>query len=131
LNKFNSKEIHAVHPMVMEAFARYAWPGNIRELENLVERGYILETSSILTPESFPIELFQNDAPLAHLQLDSSQALAEVRRRGIEHVERQYLKKLLTDTKGKINQSALAAGISTRQLHKLLTRYGIRKEDYK
>ncbi|MDD2390126.1 MAG: sigma-54 dependent transcriptional regulator [Desulfobacterales bacterium] len=131
LNKFNSKEIHAVHPMVMEAFARYAWPGNIRELENLVERGYILETSSVLTPESFPLELFQNDAPLAHLQLDSSQALAEVRRRGIEHVERQYLKKLLTDTKGKINQSALAAGISTRQLHKLLTRYGIRKEDYK
>ena len=48
------KDITEIHPAVMEAFRAYSWPGNIRELENLLERAYILETSEILTPENFP-----------------------------------------------------------------------------
>jgi DNA-binding NtrC family response regulator len=63
--------------------------------------------------------------------MDASHTLAEVRRRGIEHIERQYLKELLTAKKGRIKDSAAHAGITTRQLHKLLTRYHIHKEDYK
>jgi DNA-binding NtrC family response regulator len=54
MNKFNSKGIRHVHPAVIEAFTKYPWPGNIRELENLIERAYILETTSVLRPESFP-----------------------------------------------------------------------------
>jgi DNA-binding NtrC family response regulator len=57
--------------------------------------------------------------------------LAEARQRGIEEIERNYLKDILADNKGKINESAQAAGISSRQLNKLMNRYGIRKEDFK
>jgi DNA-binding NtrC family response regulator len=60
MNRFDQKEIHDIHPQVLEAFRNYSWPGNIRELENLMERAYILETSFVLTPESFPIELFES-----------------------------------------------------------------------
>jgi transcriptional regulator with PAS, ATPase and Fis domain len=35
LNQFSLKEIKGIHPLVVEAFEKYAWPGNIRELENL------------------------------------------------------------------------------------------------
>ena len=131
LNKFYFKEIRDVHPQVMEAFEEYPWPGNIRELENLIERAYILETSSILTPESFPSELFTFDAPRARISLDTSLGLADVRRRGIENIERHYLKELLALHKGRISSTADAAGISTRQLSKLLTKYSIRKEEFK
>ncbi|MEW5804770.1 MAG: sigma-54 dependent transcriptional regulator [bacterium] len=131
LNKLHQKKIHGLHPQVIRAFEKYPWPGNIRELENLIERAFILETSSILTPESFPSELFTLDAPGARIPLDTSLTLAEVRGRSIENVERQYLKQLLTLHNGRINNTAQAAGISTRQLHKLLCKYCIRKEEFK
>jgi len=131
LTKLHQKKIHDLHPQVMRAFEKYPWPGNIRELENLIERAYILETSSILTPESFPSELFTSDAPDARISLDTSLTLAEVRGRSIENIERHYLKQLLSLHKGRINSAAQAAGISTRQLHKLLSKYCIRKEEFK
>ena len=131
LNKFHLKEMRDVHPDVMEAFLNYPWPGNIRELENLIERAYILESSSILTPAGLPLELFALEAPGARIGLDSSYTLAEVRRRALEEVEKRYLKELLANKKGKIRESAEVAGITTRQLHKLLTKYGIKKEDFK
>ena len=57
--------------------------------------------------------------------------LAEVRQRGIEDIERNYLKDALMRNKGKINESARYAGISPRQLNKLMNRYGLRKEEFK
>ena len=131
LNRFHLKEIRDVHPDVMEAFFNYPWPGNIRELENLIERAYILESSSRLTPESFPLQLLALETSSAQMELDSSYTLAEVRRRALEEVEKRYLKELLTHKKGKIRESAEVAGITTRQLHKLLTKYRLKKEDFK
>lgn len=131
LNKYYAKEIYDIHPQVMDAFIKYEWPGNIRELENLIERGYILETSSVLTPESIPNELFEPENQAAFLPVDSSVTLAEARLRGIADIERCYLKEVLSRNKGKINKSAEEAGISTRQLNKLMKKYGIRKEEFK
>ncbi len=131
LNKFHLKEIQDIHPQILEAFDRYSWTGNIRELENLIERAYILETSSMLTPEGFPSELFTPEDTRAQLPLDTALKLAEVRRRGVETIERQYLKGLLTVHEGRIGKTAQAAGISARQLHKLMTKYRIRKEEFK
>ncbi len=131
LNKLHLKEIQDIHPQVLEAFERYPWPGNIRELENLIERAYILETSSILTQESFPSELFTPDDARAQPPLDAALTLAEVRRRGIETIERGYLKGLLAANDGRIGKTAEAAGISARQLHKLMIKYDITKEEFK
>jgi len=131
LNKFHLKEIQDIHPQVLEAFDRYQWPGNIRELENLIERAYILETSSVLTPEGFPSEFFTGGDAQAQLPLDTALTLAEARRRGIETIERQYLKGLLTAHEGRIGKTAQAAGIGVRQLHKLMTKYRLRKEEFK
>ena len=115
----------------MEAFNRYPWPGNIREMENLIERAYILESSPLLTPESFPNELFEQEVHSTPVPVDTTKSLAEVRREGFDNLERQYLKELLASHKGRINQTAEAAGITSRQLHKLMTKHGLRKEDYK
>ena len=131
MNKFSSKDIHHVHPRVLEAFRRYSWPGNIREMENLMERAYILETSSLLTPETFPSELFESEVPSASVFFDTQLTLTEVRHKGIEDIERRYLKEVLAKNQGRIKESASVAGVTTRQLHKLMTRYGIRKEDFK
>jgi DNA-binding NtrC family response regulator len=131
LNKFDKKEIHDVHPHVTAAFLNYSWPGNIRELENIIERAYILETSSIITPDSIPAELFKENAPVPRGAVNTSSTLSEVRKKAMEEVEEAYLRELLTRNLGKINRSAATAGITTRQLHKLMIKYALRKESFK
>jgi DNA-binding NtrC family response regulator len=131
LNQFSLKEIRGVHPLVLEAFENYRWPGNIRELENLVERAYILEASSLLTPESFPNDLFETENTSVFIPSDRQLTLAQVRQQGVEEIERNYLKDVLTRNRGRINDSARDAGISSRQLNKLMNRYGIHKEEFK
>jgi DNA-binding NtrC family response regulator len=131
LNSLYSKDIREVHPEVMEAFMDYPWPGNIRELENLLERGYILETASMISPESLPMELLNSTSSHARVYLDVSTSLGEARRRATDNVERQYLKELLSAHNGRIKTTAEAAGITPRQLHKLMKKHDIRKEDFK
>ena len=128
---FGSKTIQHVHPTVVKALGMYNWSGNIRELENLIERAYILEKSDTLTPESFPADFFEEEWLTAEVSIDTSHALAQVRAEGIEEIERRYLKDLLARHKGRINRSAEEAGITTRQLHKLMKKYGYRKETFK
>lgn len=128
---FHGKVIRDVHPEVMHALLTYPWPGNIRELENLVERGCILEDSSVLTPESIPSELLTLEDGESRVPPFASLTLSEVRRASVQAVERQYLRELLADKKGRINETARAAGITPRQLHKLMTKYGLRKEDFR
>jgi transcriptional regulator with PAS, ATPase and Fis domain len=131
LKQRHEKSIHSVHPLVLQAFRNYDWPGNIRELENLMERGCILETSNILTPESFPAGLFESGDMQAVLPVQAHLTLAEARRHAVDDFERQYLKELFTRSKGRVNQAAEYAGISSRQLNKLMVKYGIQKEDFK
>jgi DNA-binding NtrC family response regulator len=131
LNKFNAKNIRMIAPEVLEALQSYSWPGNIRELENLIERAYILESSPILTAGSFPRQLFEENGRRQNGIIDTSLPLKEVRRRIKEKTERQYLTELLSKHHGRIANSAEAAGISVRQLHKLMTKYDLRKEDFK
>lgn len=131
LNAFHSKQITDVHPKVLEAFLGYAWPGNIRELENILERAYILEKSSLLTPENFPVELFAHQPQIVSDTIDPGLSLADVRKHQMNRVEQIYLDMVLKKFKGRINLTASAAGITTRQLHKLMKRHGLRKEDYK
>jgi DNA-binding NtrC family response regulator len=130
-NREFKKSITGLHPEVLTALSCYDWPGNVRELENLVERAYILENSTMLTPESFPAELFGDRLPTPLLPMDFQLSLADSRKQALENFERQYCKVLLARNKGKVNNSAKEAGISTRQLHKLMSKYDIHKEAYK
>jgi len=131
LKIYHTKDIQGIHPSVLEAFTHYRWPGNIRELENLIERAAILETSSILTPESFPAELFEGDSLTTILPKEANRSLAQTRQLAIEDIERRYLKEVLSRYRGKIKESAKHAGITSRQLNKLMHKYAIRKEEFK
>ena len=130
-NQFNAKNIRGVHPDVMHALMHYDWPGNIRELENLLERAHILEKTSELTPGSFPSELFDTAAPPTEITIDATETLAAIRKKGLMEIERRYLKAVLSRNRGKINASASEAGVSTRQLNKLMHKYRLDKGLFK
>jgi len=131
LNRTHTKNISDIHPEVLQAFYEYDWPGNIRELENLMERAFILELSPVLTTKSFPIRLFKEKLKKYIQPVDTSRTLQAVRNSEIERIEHEYLEELLIRNKGKIIETAQSAGIGVRQLNKLMTKYNLRKENYK
>ena len=131
LNRTYLKEIKGIDPEVMEAFRRYSWPGNIRELENLIERAHIIENGTILSVESFPGELFSLDSLVETATSGELPTLEDVRRAALEQVERKYLRELLTLNQGRIDKTAAIAGVTPRQLHNLMTKYGMRKEHFR
>ncbi len=63
--------------------------------------------------------------------VDAAKDLADARAGAVDEVERHYLSQLLAQCDGRVDRTAAAAGISTRQLRKLLHKHGLRKEDFK
>jgi DNA-binding NtrC family response regulator len=125
------KNIDGVQPEVMAALQKYDWPGNVRELENVIERAFIIEETQMLTPDSLPADFFTVDTPASTVLFDASLPLAEIRHRSMADLERTYLRTVLAQYRGSIRKTAEHAGITTRQLHKLMTKYGLKKEFFK
>lgn len=130
LNRKYGKGIVGIRNPVLRGFDRYDWPGNIRELENVIERAYVLETSSYLTSEHFPVEIvpYQNSDPVIIIGTDGT--LADVRQKSIETIEEKYLREKLAAHKGRINRTAEEAGITPRQLHKLMAKYHLKRDQF-
>jgi len=131
LNTKYGKGISKLHPAVKEGFKTYDWPGNIRELENILERAYILENSDMLDLQHFPPELVMITPHIETLPDRDELSLTEARQIAIEKFEQDYLRNLLKQCKGKINLAAIKAQITTRQLNRLMTRHGIRKDEFR
>ena len=131
MNQLHGRQVKGAAPTVLDAFRHYDWPGNIRELENVIERACILERSDRLQLSSLPEDLVGAavEVPLGADDLDGS--LADVRRRALELVEAEYLRHVLTRHHGRIRESAETAGIGVRQLHKLMRKYGLDKAEFK
>jgi DNA-binding NtrC family response regulator len=131
LQEVQPKVVEGLDPRVLDAFGHYSWPGNVRELENLLERAFILERSNMLTPASFPAELFSSKPAIAPSEVDISMPLSRVREKVLSELERQYLEAVLRQSQGRIKVTAKAAGVGVRQLHKLLCKHRLRKEEFR
>jgi DNA-binding NtrC family response regulator len=111
----------------------YDWPGNVRELENVLERAYILESTFRISAQHVPFEILNTAEKhvAVAMPVGGTKTLAAARSEAVAAAERRYLIELLTTHQGRIDASAQTAGITTRQLRKLLAKYEIRKTDFK
>jgi DNA-binding NtrC family response regulator len=105
-----------VGPEAMQALLRYDWPGNIRELANVLERAQILAEDNCLTPDDLP-ETLQTAPPPAEVSSADSLNLHEMERRNVRAA--------LQRTNGNKVHAAKLLGISRRALYRLITKYGL------
>ncbi len=127
------KEVQEMSSYAMEVLMKYDFPGNVRELENIVERGVALESSNIILPESLTLSTFRSEKNDAASQTDSPfQVVAneeELFSLGLEEVMAETEKKLLTTALEKSNNSKMGAAdllrISFRSLRYKVKKYGI------
>ncbi|MCF8083479.1 MAG: sigma-54 dependent transcriptional regulator [Deltaproteobacteria bacterium] len=131
LERQGHKDIRSIEPDALEGLKGYSWPGNIREMENVMERAYILGSPPVLVSRDFPTEVLACNAEPHHDPKAPLQPLAQVRRRAAEAAEKRHLRHILAECRGRIKDTAQVAGVTPRQLHKLMTKYGLHKEEFR
>lgn len=98
----------------LELLKEHSWPGNIRELSNVIERATVLCENS---------EIYRQDL-LSYLEVPQVQTPLDLSVETLEDLERQQIKKAIQRTKGNKTQAARNLGISVRTLHNKLKIYG-------
>lgn len=108
----------------MDILLTYDWPGNIRELENTIERLVILIQDSQIKPQDLPRSINQSGSPPEILNPNQERPLKDV----MDDIEKQIIKRVLQDTGGNRSKAADKLGISRRALHYKLVEYQLSDE---
>jgi len=117
----NNRRVLSVEPALGETLMKYAWPGNIRELQNLVERLIILADDNEIKKTDLPAS-YLNSSHTPAATTPGSKTLSEVR----EEAERQYILACLESCDGNVSQTARMLGMERTNLHKKMKSLGIR-----
>ncbi len=125
------REVDGFDPQALVALAGHSWPGNVRQLENAVERAVAVSRARTIALEDLPPEIRAAhdvsipSAVLATLPYREAVDLAR------DRVSREYLVTLLRELDGNVTRAAGRAGMERESLHRLMKKYGIRSDDFK
>ncbi len=127
IRRFNAKRgrsIEGVTPTVMEILMRYKFPGNVRELENIIEYAFVLCRARQIDVRHLPDELQQR----------ASQFMAASRTNSVlplGRAEADTIRATLRQTLGNLGQTTAALGISRATLWRKMKKYNIQIGDYR
>jgi DNA-binding NtrC family response regulator len=121
----------SVTPDAMEVLLGHAWPGNIRELENAIERACVTSRDDLIRIENLPPDLLLPPAPNLPFAIDLDQPLTEHLRDAVAQIEQNYLRKALEKTRGHITQCARICGLSRRSVTVKMATYKLSQSLFK
>ncbi len=123
-----SSTIRGFEAESIDCFRRYHWPGNIRELRNVIERSITLASSDTIHPSDLPGPV-RNPVRATSGEIND---LSEVSRdEALDSADRAYLTQLLEKHAGVIASAARQAGLSRQGMNKLLKRHNIQADDFR
>jgi two-component system response regulator GlrR len=107
-------------PRALEALGQYTWPGNIRELQNVIRQVAVLSDALTIEPEDLPL-------PLPLVRVANGDSFQAAKAQVIAQFEQAYCTKLLHEHQGNVTQAARAAQMERRTFGRLLKKYQIAK----
>jgi two-component system response regulator AtoC len=121
----NGKVVTSIAEEAMNLLRAYPWPGNIRELENALERAVAFTSQPTLTPEDLPTEVRTGSAPhwSSELPLDDHSLFAPTPT--LEEMNKRYVQYILSVAQGNMSRAAKILDIDRRSLYRMLERFKI------
>lgn len=121
-----NKTIHRIDEAALRAFSCYHWPGNIRELQNIIERAAVLSPDQVIRLEQLPVifaeKLRQKEGQQIRRQISG---LRPQRDQQINSVEKDLLRHYLDEARGNVSAAARLANIPRRTFYRMLKRQKI------
>lgn len=106
---------------VLQCLQSYSWPGNIRELENIIERCVVVSQGSMIGIHYLPSEI-RGGQDESSLGVTHGEPLLNI---AMDKIEKEAIVKALKESKGNKTKAALVLGISRRSLHRKIQKYEI------
>ena len=142
-NRLHGRSITGIAPDAMVSLKKYSWPGNIRELENAIERAFVMEMSDLIHLQALPEQItgivshdHSSATPAAHYSQTAPALLDDNDVHGIdfqqekEEFERQFIINALKRFNGRINQTVAHANIPKNTLLRKIRKYDIKPWEY-
>ncbi len=131
IEKFNSKldrEVKHIDSRVKDILVRYDWPGNIRELENLIERIVLMAGGDTITFEDIPPEWKSAAEAISVSQQEGQKKpFKDFVKSHMEEVEKQSIIQCLEEVGGNVTKAAQRLGLSRKGLQLKMIKYNLRK----
>jgi DNA-binding NtrC family response regulator len=122
-----NKKVERISNEALDLLKRYAWPGNLRELENTVERAVVLASGGAVEPAHLPMHI--QGSPT--LGMSAGEGIVAGKERIVSEFERQAVARLLSESGGNVSIAAKLARITRRNFHRLLSKHRIDARKYK
>ncbi|MGE0822382.1 MAG: sigma-54-dependent transcriptional regulator [Candidatus Binatia bacterium] len=121
----NHKDVTAISDTAIHMLQAYAWPGNIRELENAIERAVTLAAHTVISPDDLPKEVREGKLARWDAELSQEEQSLFARLPSLDDVEKRYIEYVLHHTEGNMVQAAKILGIDRRSLYRVVERLKI------
>ncbi len=134
LNKYTrtNEQPKKVSPETMERLLAYRWPGNIRELENAIERAAVTTVGDTILPEFLPPRVSgATSEEKPRFEIDLKHPLPFYLQKATEQIEREYITKALEKSRGNVGRCAELCGLSRRSVSGKISQYEIDKYPFK
>lgn len=102
-------------------FLKYQWPGNVREVNNVVQSAYAISTENIIDINDIPARMLQQEKPAINLD-KNKKSLGQI----VDDYEKEVILELLKKHKGNCLEAAKEAGIHKSNFYRKLQKYGIK-----
>jgi DNA-binding NtrC family response regulator len=126
----NEKPVKTLSRDALAALSAYSYPGNVRELENIIERAVVMEKGGTVQRSGlgFTATFRKDFRPVVSGEL---QPFRTMKTEVVEQFEREYLTQVLRMYKGNMSRSAEHAGMNIKNLHEKMAKYGLKREEFK
>jgi len=121
-----NKEVAGISPEAMMLLTNYSWPGNIRQLENAIEKGMVLTSNTIVQAEDMPAEIAGGTCDFA-----SGDCLKAPMKKAKDIFEKTYIEGILREAGGNVSEAARQARVARPYLHERIRRHEINPEQYR
>jgi DNA-binding NtrC family response regulator/iron only hydrogenase large subunit-like protein len=125
-----NKALLGIDERAIQAMLRYPWPGNIREMQNVIERAAVLTRDNVIHLENLPVVFAELALRGAGAEADEATFRGQ-RQRHLSQVEAGLIRRYLEEAGGNVSAAARLAGVPRRTFYRLLGRHGLKGTEFR